>query len=360
MDHFCSNLFRNETAFADRQKSCVQWFEDALEHCSTSILAPRSLDQVSYWVYDTFAKVTHFIFANTFFDVEHLDKSFDAKKLSQRHCNTLFFESSKDYIELVPKYNEALTQIMWLKAGMCLLVAFMALNYTEGGFMKLKKQYVWMCNAFKRKNLYISPWNPQQAVVNSVVCHNIKSEPPINDLPKIIFKAPTTQMEWDNFLGFVSQDSEIGEAFSTDGSQNVEEIIQKIKNLFHTRTQCRIFIDFEMKSNNSDDSDRFSEDIPLLPTVKLAATELQPSHSAELIENITEPIEMLDGKISCLSIPVAYGQPIEVIEQELSNPKNISRTAVRATRGAHVWKPKLPGDRSKKPVNKNSLSYKKM
>jgi hypothetical protein len=205
MNHFCSNIFRNEN---DRQKICVQWFEDALDYCS----APGLLDQLAYWLYNTFPRFAHFIL-----DVDRLKKTFDTKRLSQHHCNTLFLETFNDYVELVPKYNDLLTQDNWLKVGACLILAVVVL--------------VWI--AFKIRNSFISSWDLQEAVANkSLECKKCKSNhlriQAIDNLPNVIFKVPKNQKEWGNFIGFMkenllSQDSEIKNTLFNAGRQTIKK-----------------------------------------------------------------------------------------------------------------------------------------
>jgi hypothetical protein len=317
MDGVCNYLFQNISSISVRKKTCTEWFKDALEYCSTSASLYSYFDQLLNWVFEKIVGT-----ADREFDPHH-----DRRYLSQHICQNLMFDSVREYIEIVPKYDELFVQNMWLRFAVCSVVALFVVSFVRIPDFQWPE---WRKRAFDfRKKLKSS---------KSLKC--LKHETP--EEPEVCFNK------------HLEQQSSLLDLINTP-LEDVEDVIKKIRHLYQLQAKFRIMIDFKIET--VDNVDQFEDSLPETPQPVC----VKPCCSMEMIENITEPQEMINGKISCLNIqqqPVVH--QVEIIKPMIKPPATPSSGAQRPTsrtpRGGHGWKHRMDEERK---LNAKPRHYKR-
>jgi hypothetical protein len=295
-----------------RQKACNQWYKEKLEHCSNSALFSIPFGEVWQWAVDKIFGI-----------VDRYPHGIHGRRHPlEPNCQILVFDSVRDYIEIVPKYNDLFVQNIWLR----LLV------YTAFAL------WVVSCVVFADFQWPKLLWSRVMNVDFSRPT-SVKLSKSLERLkvPRVIFNRRSDQR--NALLDLINKPLE--------NVDDVEDIIGKIRDLYQMQAKCRIIIDFEMSpmdaTVNTCAVDQFQEALTEVPSEPVS---VKPCCSVDMIENITEPQEMIDGKISYLSIPTATQVREPMVKPPATPSGGLPRPMSRSQRGGHVWKQRKEEERA--------------
>lgn len=248
MAKVCQQIFSNYTEPRDIE-ICQSWFNFAVDHCHWQFYYSSQ----SFWLIKNIFEIGKKLFAtNKVYEISTINLTKNPKRLHPNECNELFAAVTKDYVNIVPRYNDCLQENQLIFPLICIIFCVI--------IVIMFLLFVWRNKSLK--NFPKKNFDNTFKIRKSKDSLNSRTESDLS-LQRHLYEVKQFKVPKNCFYDLHNGPSLATYEFSTKSEMfcvigkltrkpSIDTIIEK-KSLKAKHRQCRIIFDFIYFNSDSDD-----------------------------------------------------------------------------------------------------------